>query len=247
MTLRSFSVLIYKQMKKIDRKILVLVGIFVVALFVFALITWRGNKMMDGVISPDVASSRAIDFISERLGPGAAINLTGVVKESSVYKITVQVNGEQFDVFTTLDGKFFFAEAINLEDRVVYERTVGGFMETEDELCLEDGKPIIYYFGVSECPFCVWQRPVIVEAMKQFEGYASFRDHTDTENDREVFFRYSDGSVPLIVAGCRYFRVGAGGREGDEESDKDAISAVTCKLTGGQPREVCHRLEEIIN
>ncbi len=244
-------------MKKIDTKMLVLAGVMVVTLLLFASMTWGEGKPFSsmnwgdnakGAVSADVASSRAISFIDETYIRGAAvIKLVETIKESDVYRITLDIEGDRFDVFTTLDGKIFFPEGFDLEDRAVFERTMGGFVKVDDDLCLDDGKPIIYYFGTSECPFCQWQHPVVVEAMERFKGYVSFKDNTDTDDDLEVFFRYSDGGVPLIVAGCNYFRVGAGGSQGDEESDRDIISAIACKLTGGEPGDVCDGLEEIIN
>lgn len=242
-------------MKKIDTRVWVFIGSLAVILVLFASMTWGdvnpfaswGNKT-DDVVSPEVASSQAISFIDETYIRGAAvIELIETVKESGVYRITLDIEGDQFDVFTTLDGKILFPEGFDLEDRVVFEKTIGGFTKTEGEVCLEDGKPTIYYFGSSDCPFCQWQHPVVTEAMEAFEGYVTFKDHTDSEEDMDIFYQYSDGGIPLIVAGCNYFRVGAGGSEGDEDSDKNVISALACKLTGGQPQEVCDELEGIIN
>ncbi len=199
-------------------------------------------------MSPEIASSQAISFIDETYIRGAAvIELIDTVEEDGVYKITLNIEGDQFDVYTTLNGKMLFPEGVSLEDRIVFERTIGGFTKIEEDVCLDEDKPLIYYFGSSDCPFCEWQRPVMTEAMEAFKGYVSFKDNTDTENNLEVFFQYSDGGVPLIVVGCNYFRVGAGGMDGQEEKDKNTISALACKLTDGQPREVCDELKDIIN
>ena len=236
-------------MKKIGTGVWVFIGSLavIIALFVFMI---RGDfaSRDNNIVSPEVASSQAISFIEENYTRGAVpIELIETVKESGIYKITLNIGGDQIDVFTTLDGKMFFPEGVDMENRVVFERAIGGFTKTDEEVCLENGKPIVYYFGRSECPFCIWQQPVITSAMEQFEGYVVFKDHTDTEEDMDVFTRYSEeGAVPLIVIGCNYFRLGAGGSEGNEESDKNNISALTCKLTGGQPQEVCLGLEGVI-
>ena len=235
-------------MKKIDTGVWVFIGSLAVIVALFAFII-RGDfaSRDNNIVSPEVASSQVISFINENYTRGAiAIELIETVKESGIYKITLNIGGDQIDVFTTLDGKMLFLEGVNMENRIIFERTIGRFTKTDEEVCLENGKPIVYYFGRSECPFCIWQQPVITSAMEQFEGYVVFKDHTDTEEDMEVFTRYSEGGVPLIVIGCNYFRLGAGGSEGDEESDMNNISALTCKLTGGQPQEVCVGLEGVI-
>ena len=82
---------------------------------------------------------------------------------------------------------------------------------------------------------------------EKFTGYISFHDNMDTGEDRDVFSKYSpNGYVPLLVLGCRYFRVGAGQRSG-EEVESENLTALICKLTDNQPSEVCSEVEDLVN
>ena len=121
------------------------------------------------------------------------------------------------------------------------EKTVGDFLVLGEELCTEDGKPIVYYFGSSGCPHCRWEHPIIQEVAKQFGDAISFHDLMDKQEEMEVFQKYFDinrGGIPFIVLGCQYARVGSGERMG-EEAEKQALTELICRLTGGQPSGVC--------
>jgi len=122
-----------------------------------------------------------------------------------------------------------------------YETTVGDFLVLEDEICTEDGKPIVYYFGASGCPHCVWEHPIIQAVAAEFGDQISFHDLMDKQEEMEVFQKYIDingGGIPFIVLGCKYVRVGSGERAG-EEQEKRALTQLICELTGSQPSQTC--------
>lgn len=126
--------------------------------------------------------------------------------------------------------------------------TIGGFLVAEEEICQEDGKPIVYMFGASTCPHCTWEHPIFEEVTAKFANQISLHDNMDTQDDMEVFQRYSQinqGGIPFMVLGCRYVRVGSGETIGEEEEAK-ALTALICKLTRGEPEEVCAEVEDLI-
>ncbi len=122
-----------------------------------------------------------------------------------------------------------------------YETTVGDFLVLDEEICTEDGKPIVYYFGSSSCPHCIWEHPVIQAVAAEFGDQISFHDLMDKQEEMEIFQKYLDingGGIPFIVLGCKYARVGSGERAG-EEAEKQALTELICELTGNQPPEAC--------
>jgi len=122
-----------------------------------------------------------------------------------------------------------------------YETTTGNFVVLNDEPCNENGKPIVYYFGSSGCPHCIWEHPIIKEVMANFADQISFHDLMDKQEEFEVFQKYSQingGGIPFIVLGCQYARVGSGEQAG-EEAEKQALTELICKLTNNQPPQVC--------
>ncbi|MBD3312430.1 hypothetical protein GF352_03195 [archaeon] len=93
------------------------------------------------------------------------------------------------------------------------EETIGQFIITEDELCTEDGKPIIYFFGSETCIHSSWEHPIINNVTSLFGDEISYHDNMGTQGDSDVFNNYSDihrGGVPFTIIGCRFIKIGSG-------------------------------------
>ncbi len=120
--------------------------------------------------------------------------------------------------------------------------TAGQFSILDNEVCEnEDGLPISYFFGSSGCPHCTWEHPIVEEVAAAFDGVVDFRVRMDSQADMDVFSEYSslnNGSIPFLVFGCRYARVGSGERDGAEVEAQN-LTALLCKLTDGQPASAC--------
>ncbi len=115
--------------------------------------------------------------------------------------------------------------------------TVGNFNIVNRDVCFEDGKPVVYFFGHTSCPHCRWEHPIVVDVAKDFEGYISFHDNFDKDADSEVFKSYSSinpGYIPFTVIGCKYIRVGSGEQIG-EAADRAAMTSLMCELTENKP------------
>jgi len=133
-----------------------------------------------------------------------------------------------------------------------YPQTVGNFLVTDKEVCTKDGKPLVYFFGSTSCPHCVWEEPIMEKVAKKFGDTIDFHKNVDSSTDSDVFQKYSDinpGYVPFIIFGCKYVRVGAGENLGkdDAESQKleeEALTAILCKLTGSKPDSVCASVKD---
>lgn len=130
------------------------------------------------------------------------------------------------------------------------ESTVGNFSVTKDEVCQENGKPIIYFFGSTSCPHCVWEKPVLEAVTKKFGNLISFHENIDDfQKDSETLDKYSSinkGAVPFLIFGCRYVRVGSGEMGGKEAEDKN-LTAIICKLTGDKPANVCAGVKDLVS
>lgn len=90
---------------------------------------------------------RAIKFINENLLQGATASLVGVTEENGVYKIVVNVNGNEYNSFATKDGQLLFPEGHTLagvqSDEV---SSATGPAEKRD-------RPDVKLFIMSYCPF----------------------------------------------------------------------------------------------
>jgi len=206
-------------MKLIHYKILTIaLTVFLVGSVVY-LIQGVGLKAIRK-ISAEEAADKAISYINENI---KARQLTATLirvsedKEKGLYKLNLKIGEQELESFISFDGKTLFPNAINLE-AVAAAEVEGGFIKLADqEICRENGKPIIYYFGSPSCPHCVWEYPIIKEAVAKFGDKVSFHDNMNEITDKEVFAKYSNGNVPVIVLGCRYYRAGSGEGIGEEK------------------------------
>ena len=127
---------------------------------------------------------------------------------------------------------------------------IGRFMETKDETCQEDGKPVVFMFGRSGCPYCVWEHPIFEKATAKFGNLIAVHDNMDKQGaDEEIWQKYSQihqGGVPFMLLGCRYAQRGEGDRSLGEAQEEKNITALICELTDGQPEEVCLEVKDLL-
>ncbi|MBN1761475.1 MAG: thioredoxin family protein [Methanomicrobia archaeon] len=215
------------------------------------------------VLTPEEAGAKTIDFLTEYAVPsGVEVSLANVseLENANLYKvvadISAQGSSEVLEIYITKDGELLFPTAINIEEfeslvalqqeqeekRAQEQQqgpTIGNFIVSTDAPCTEEGKPIVYFFGNNGCSACRWEHPIMERVTSKFEGYIAFHDNMNNAGtDSAVFNRYSTGSIPTIVLGCQYYRIGAGVRIGEEQEEK-VLTAIMCTLTENKPKAVC--------
>ncbi len=212
----------------------------------------KSKTPKESLASPQEVAQKALNFINQNLLEGLTATLTEVTEENDLYKLKLKIDGQEYTSYVSKNGKFLFpGEGINLEEAPkskaqTEKSTIGNFSVSTDAVCKENEKPIIYFFGSKSCPHCAWEHPVMEKVAKDFEGYISFHNNMDSDKDSEVFAKYSQGGIPTLVFGCKYFRMGSGEESGEEEETK-VLKALICKLTENQPTNVCNSVQDLIN
>ena len=198
-------------------------------------------------LTADEVSEQVIAYINDYILQGqTTASLIDVVEENKLYKLKVEISGNEFDLYASIDGKLLFPEVINLTEKLAENTTIGNFTTAEKEVCMEDGKPIVYFFGSHSCPHCLWEQPIIESVAALFGENISFHNNIDNNQDMNIFSEYSTGGVPTAVLGCKYWRVGSGQSNG-EEGEAEILTALICDLTQNQPGEICDRVQNLIN
>ncbi len=212
---------------------------------------YQNNQFADCIsarktnLSSQDASQKAINYINTILEQrGMASSLVSSVEESGLYKFHFKINEQEYDSYISKDGKILFENGIDISAPQP-EITIGNFSDNKGEICSENGKPIVYFFGSNQCPHCLWEHPVAEKVLKNFEGMISFHNNMDSEQDMDVFSKYSSGGIPTIVLGCRYFRSGSGEQVGEDEESK-VLTALICDITGNQPSDVCAPVRDML-
>jgi len=201
------------------------------------------NTCVAQALTLDEAKEKALKYINEVVLAGQT---TAVIKEISeercLFKATITINGGDYDTYLTKDGSLFFREG----EKIVEPKkvTLGEFTVNNETVCRENGKPAVYFFGSITCPHCVWEKPIIESLAENFKDYVAFKIRIDSQEDIDVFSKYSNGSIPTLILGCNYSRIGSGEAVGEETESKN-LTAIICKLTNGQPGDVCDSVKEL--
>ena len=231
---------------------IIIAGLLIAGAFVYVNQGKVSEKAPEG-LSPQQAAEKAINYINQNLlQGGATASLINVVEENGIYKFRLKIGQNEYDSYVTKNGKLLFIQGIDLEkprkkvEEPKGEPTIGDFLVSEDEICKEDGKPIVYFFGSKRCPHCAWEHPIVEKVAKNFQGYMSFHNNMDSQADMDVFRKYSTGGIPTLVLGCKYYRVGSGERAGEEMESK-VLTALICKLTENKLVDICNEVQDLIS
>jgi thiol-disulfide isomerase/thioredoxin len=109
----------------------------------------------------------------------------------------------------------------------VVGRSEGSFIET-DALITSQGKPVIFFFGTTQCSHCRWEKRPFLEVATEFGELISVHFYeldiaTPTVDDTEVLTNLEvGGRIPVIVIAGKYYRVGSGENMG-EEGEKEVL------------------------
>lgn len=243
-----------EKLKKIPLPVAIIIaGAFVALAIIFV----NNIKTINSpkAVSADVVSAKVLKYVNETILAGkATATLKSVKDEKGFYIITFTLQNQDIETYATKDGELFFPQGISLAGKtetlpVVKEtgKTIGEFSISDAEVCSENGKPVVYFFGSESCVHCKWEEPVLESVVKNFKDQISFHKNIDTETDKDVFGRFNqEGQIPTLIIGCKYYRIGSGESVG-EATEKKNLTALFCKLTNNQPAAVCEPVKDIIS
>ncbi|MDD4531707.1 MAG: thioredoxin family protein [Candidatus Pacebacteria bacterium] len=196
----------------------------------------------------------AVEYINKYLlqsGMTAKLDKIETERTAPFQKVSLDINGQKFFSYVSVDGKYLYAQEpidiskapdggtgpeMSSKEAVEVE---GSFKEIKEvEVCKENDKPIVYFFGSSTCPHCEWEEPILKSVIQEFGDAVAYHENIDTETDIDVFSKYSSGGVPTLVIGCKYYRNGSGEAIG-EVAEEEALRKVICRATGNLPASIC--------
>ncbi len=120
------------------------------------------------------------------------------------------------------------------------------FTITDNEVCEQDGKPIIRMYSTSNCEQCKWIEETFASTASEYEDIIAYHWVLDTGNNKltveeeksipkseaELFKELNPSlKVPFFVFGCKYIREGAGYFEQDDlASEQSEFNIIISKL-----------------
>jgi protein-disulfide isomerase len=168
----------------------------VLALILIAILAGRG--IGSAGVSEKKAGESLIQFINSQ-GRGNA-TIVDSTKEGSLYKITVEYNGENIPVYVSMDGKYLITQPLPLSNDVVPSDNA----PTEQRDVPKSDKPTVELFVMSYCPFGTQAEKGLVPVLNlmknkingtiRFVHYTMHGEKEDTENFRQICIREEQGS-----------------------------------------------------
>lgn len=143
--------------KKLDKKMIS--NLIIVAGLFFAIgffVSYQGffDKEKRSHISMNEAKERTEIFITENLvQPGTEIKIKGVSEEKGLYKINLELMGQEISSYLSKDGKFFFPEAMDIGKIEEQAQAMKDQEAEKNKEVPKNSKPVVEAFIMTYCPF----------------------------------------------------------------------------------------------
>ena len=160
----------------------------------------QGASSFPGALSPEAAGEKTINFINNNLmSEGTTASLAGITEESGVYKIKLEIGGQEFPSYVTKDGKILFPdEGINLDEEIPAFEDPSGAADPSGEEYSQETLELLAkclnekgakFYGTSGCPWCVRQREMFGQA-------AEYLPYVDCAEKKDECAEANVGGVP---------------------------------------------------
>jgi len=114
-----------------------------------------GAKTSGSILSPEEAKAKAGEFINANLVQvGTEVDIKDIVDEGGLYRIVVNVGGQDFDSYLTKDGTKFFPQVLDMKAEAAETDTSDTAASgSRSEVATKSDKPTVELFVMSYCPF----------------------------------------------------------------------------------------------
>jgi len=176
---RWSALLFYRDCDKIERlksninfmlhdKKIIIIGSILLVLAVGGYFYIRGahpeilNKLTAS--QAETVRAKAEKFINENLvNPGTQAQIKEITREGGLYKVLVDVEGQELTAYISRDGKNFFPQAFNMDDWLLDE----SFSEQEAQMTPgSTSVPSVELFVMSYCPYGLQMEKGILPVIK---------------------------------------------------------------------------------
>jgi glutaredoxin len=116
--------------------------------------------------------NKVITYINDNVLQGQAVaSLTSVEDVGSVYKLSIDINGNDVDSYATKDGSLLFPQAIDLNNVPAAKKVS---RPEEPQQVVKNDKPKVELFVMSHCPFGTQIEKGILPVVKELKDKIDF-------------------------------------------------------------------------
>jgi len=149
--------------KKNTLPIVILGGIVLV--LVAALVYQNfGNPGGPNALSKEAVSKKIVEVIGKEVGDASKVSVENIELEGSLYKVSLNVLGQSYESYATLDGSYLFPQKVDLNPAKPKE-----ISKTE--------KPNVKLFVMSYCPYGNQAEDVIIPVVDLLKDMADIELH----------------------------------------------------------------------
>lgn len=139
--------------KNIANLLIVAAIFFAVGFFVKQQINPDANKQ-GKTITAQEAQDKAKKFIEENLvQPGTEVKVKGISEENNLYKIELDISGQELISYLSKDGEEFFPQSMNISETEKQKEAQTQAAADQNKAIPKNEKPKVEVFVMSYCPY----------------------------------------------------------------------------------------------
>ncbi|MBM3199744.1 thioredoxin family protein [Candidatus Woesearchaeota archaeon] len=125
------------------------------ALLIISIFTGGFEDLFSSATGTQQATEAAMNYINTNLlRGGTQATLKSVTEEGGLYKLKILIGENEFDTYTTKDGKFLFPQGIDMTEESETPETPQQPTQPQQAPTLpKTAKPVIDVFVMSHCPY----------------------------------------------------------------------------------------------
>ena len=185
-----------------------IIATFVLAVIIIVGIFVKGG-FTGGAISESEASDKLTAFVEAQ---GGSIDIVSSEKEGSLYKFTINYQGDEIPIYLTLDGKYLIPSMIPLSSEDAGREAQGSGTAQQPVEIPKNAKPAVELFVMSLCPYGLQAEKGILpvaELLKdkidfkiKFVFYAMHGKDEINENTRQYCIQKEQPSKLISYMNC---------------------------------------------
>jgi len=148
---------------------LLLFQITTAVLFIALMAVWMTGGSLVVAGDKDTVATNTVDFLNSKYSTSAT--LVSSEETNGVYKVTVDVQGQQADIYVTKDGNMIFPGSIEVTG------TDGSQQQQTQQNVTKSDKPVVQLFVMSFCPYGQQAENTMLPVVKLLENKVTIEPH----------------------------------------------------------------------
>jgi len=171
-----------------SKKFIIPAAVFVTAVLVAGVFFYL-NQSQIKLLSAKTVGDMVMNYIKANVSGGETASLISIVQDGDIYKMKLNINGQEYESFASRDGKLLFPSGYSLAPAT---STSGNSVTTE---IVKSDKPDVKLFVMSYCPYGLQMEKGILPVAEllgskinfqlKFVDYAMHGDKEIDENLRQ--------------------------------------------------------------